>query len=613
MTYFIGGNANEELVQRHCLAATPGSHVLQANARRAFLRHDPSSHSTRAVEWQGNIIGIYGSYSDGLKASDSVIERICAGADPESAGFSSASVATFRLESDGWELRADFAGAFPIYYTAERGCFLFSTQLRPLAIMLGAEFDAAGMAEFVRLGYTIGSRTRFSGIRRLLPGECLRSRADETGFLLSQADAFGPEATPENLGAVWQELESATRRQFTGYSPAGVMTSGGWDSRFLLSLLRKCAPDASLVCYSYGNSASREIRIATEIAKLAEAQPVIAGLDAGLLDVVRLREYYEAADSLLFPHWRSAGARLRALGFKVGMAGVLGEVLGGHYGPPFYFSGKAKASRVYRSLLGFDSRSMAASDLSQFREYFLPGGRLPKPWSVDKQWWGDHPEITETVQSDLALEMERLSGLGALNSTQLIERFTAEHRGARYQVEQLRALGTQIGVGSPFLDTSVVKFLRAIPFEQRLYNRLAARLLASYDMRYANLPLAATLLPAAMPTAVREISRGLRVGAERLQDLLHKANRRLIRRSNYSYVDFSFVGEPPVIEPLVDELRSDVWDKKALRYHYLKYSALPAGERPNLHPQFDQILKNLTVEWDSRTAVAAQMVDPAGM
>jgi hypothetical protein len=549
-------------------------------------------------EWRDCSVAIHGSRSDEARLSAEILGRLCAGEDPESAGLSCASVAVFNSSTELWELHADLPGVFPLYYASDNGCFWFSTRLRPLASALNSSPDPVGIVEFVRLGYTIGSRTRFEGIRRLLPGQRLRVRKDGSSLVVSEHERRSADDEYESKVGVWNELREATARQLSGTTSVGLMTSGGWDSRLLLTLIGQRVPEAKLVCYSYGDPASRELRIADRLAELAGAEKTVGGLGPELLDVDRLKEYSNSSDTLLFPHWRSAGARLREEGCDIGVAGVLGEILGGHYGPPYYYPRWRKASRIYRMLLGLESAAVYRTDLAMFWQYFLPGGVVPRPRSISLDWWNAQGDMSAAIREDLAAEVERIKRAGIVDSTALLERFTGEHRGARYQVEQLRALGTEIDAGSPYIDSRSVRFLREIPFRIRAEHGLASRLLADHGKEYAALPLSSTLLPAAVPTVVRELSRGARAGLERAQMLLHIASRGRLSKPNYSYVDFSFVGDREVNEPLLAALRADYWDRGRLSHNYSQYESVPPPERPNLHSRFDQLLKNLTVEWD---------------
>ena len=560
-----------------------------------------SSHPLRGLdfsEWQDCSIAVCGSQSRAVRLSGEVLRRLSAGDGPEAAGLSCASVAVFHRSARLWDLHADFAGAFPLYYSSGDGCFWFSTRLRPLAFALGCLADPVGIVEFVRLGYTIGARTRFEGIRRLLPGQRLQVRHDGSSLVVSECEGRLSNDKIESQANIWNQVLEATHRQLVDRTSVGMMTSGGWDSRLLLTLIGQRAPEAKLVCYSYGDPTSRELRIADRLVELAGAERMIGGLGPDLLDLDRLKEYSDCSDTVLFPHWRSAGARLREAGCDIGVAGVLGEILGGHYGPPYYYPRWSKAGRIYRMLLGVESPAVHQTDLAMFWEYFLPGGVVPRPRSINLDWWNAQGDLSAAIREDLSSELRRITRAGITDTTALLERFTGEHRGAGYQVEQLRALATEIDIGSPYIDSHSVRLLREIPFKVRAEHGLASRLLADHGREYAALPLSSTLFSAQVPTLVRELSRGARAGLERAQMIMHKASRGRLSKPNHSYVDFSFVGDREVNEPLLAALRADYWDLDLLSHNYSQYESMPRPERPNLHPRFDQLLKNLTVEWD---------------
>ena len=598
MTFIAGASSNGDSTRFREGLRRLGSEIESPGRGAAFAGLLDPSRGLALREWRDCSVVIHGTRSDEARLSAEVLGRLCAGEDPEFAGLSCASVAVFHCSTELWELHADLPGVFPFYYASGNGCFWFSTRLRPLALALNSSPDPVGIVEFVRLGYTIGPRTRFEGIRRLLPGQRLRVRKDGSSLVVSEYESRSADDEYESKVGVWNELGEATARQLSEATSVGLMTSGGWDSRLLLTLIDHRAPDSSLVCYSYGDLESRELRIAETLAGLSGADWVVGRLSADLLNVDRLKEYSDSSDTVLFPHWRTAGTRLREAGCDIGVAGVLGEILGGHYGPAYYYPRWSKGGRIYRMLLGVEGPAIHRSDLARFWEYFLPGGMVPRPRSISLDWWNAQGDLSAAIREDLSSELSRITRAGTTDSTALLERFTGEHRGAGYQVEQLRALGTEIEVGSPYIDSRSVQILRAIPFRERIYNRLASRLLSGEDRKYAALPLSSTLLPAGTPTVVRELSRGARVGLERAQLMMHKASRGRLSRPNYSYVDFSFVGDREVNEPLLAALRADYWDLGRLSHNYSQYESVPPPERPNLHSRFDQLLKNLTVEWD---------------
>lgn len=104
--------------------------------------------------------------------------------------------------------------------------------------------------------------------------------------------------------------------------------------------------------------------------------------------------------------------------------------------------------------------------------------------------------------------------------------------------------------------------------------------------------MAATLIPARAPLFGQEVSRLFRKVYESGRMALHRRTRGAIPLPRLGWVNFDFLRQG-ALEPIVDGLRSDIWDRDAIRRRIRR---LPDEPDPGaLHPVFDQMSKVYTV------------------
>ena len=80
---------------------------------------------------------------------------------------------TVSVGPDRWQIATDWSGTFPLYYAQTAEGVIFSSRQRPLAQILGASADLAGVRQFVNDGHMRGGRSFFTNIHRLRPGQVL--------------------------------------------------------------------------------------------------------------------------------------------------------------------------------------------------------------------------------------------------------------------------------------------------------------------------------------------------------------------------------------------------------------------------------------------------------
>jgi asparagine synthase (glutamine-hydrolysing) len=150
-------------------------------------------------------------------------------------------------------LARDRAGEKPLFYRRRDGELQFASEIQAL---LAADHplpqvSAAGLSDYLTLGYCTAPRTMFHGIRKIEAGHLLVANETHTRArpYWSAVDHTLPESgsTPQEILDVFEE---AVHRQTMSDVPIGVFTSGGLDSSLLVTSLVRHVPAAEIRTYS---------------------------------------------------------------------------------------------------------------------------------------------------------------------------------------------------------------------------------------------------------------------------------------------------------------------------------------------------------------------------
>jgi Asparagine synthase len=480
-------------------------------------------------------------------------------------------VAAVDTASRTWYLAAEWTGTFPLYYTDRSDAFVFSSRLRPLARVMGAAYDPIGITEFLLKGYILAGRTHYRGIRRLLPGQVVtyepdhqRLRVCETSSLWVGAESYGPDDTRFASEAAWGALRNAIWECLEAEGKHGLMLSAGWDSRLLLlAMLKRLGSDA-LLAYSHGDLRSRELRITEAICQLLRIEWRRESLDDAMFDLDLLQRAFDRTENVLFPHWYRAGLLLEKAGVKCISAGVYGEVLGGHYGPPMLLRGRKKITSVAAAMLGRPSLTRGSKDLLRNIYELLCHREIKKPRALTETFWKTLSPGTEAINADIATTLRRLEKRGITNEDQLVEAFISENRGTQYINAQILSCRASVDIVIPFGDRDLLILASRIPFTTKVYNSLNRNILRGYAPDLLRFSSAATLVPTAMPIFIQETSRACRWIIDKGFWKLYFATHGRIGPPHMSWVNFEFLRNGKALRPLIDDLRSDIWSKRDL-------------------------------------------------
>lgn len=148
----------------------------------------------------------------------------------------------------------DQIGVKPFYYFVSNGIFAACSEVRPLLAHreLRVAFDPPGVVEFLAFGGNPSERTILDGIRKLLPGHCLRIQ-EERVIVEEYWDATpapGAASAGKPSAELLDRLDDAVSAAVVSDVPLGLMLSGGVDSSTIASLAVRHVDASALTAYS---------------------------------------------------------------------------------------------------------------------------------------------------------------------------------------------------------------------------------------------------------------------------------------------------------------------------------------------------------------------------
>jgi hypothetical protein len=373
------------------------------------------------------------------------------------------------------------------------------------------------------------------------------------------------------------------------------MLSGGWDSRTLLAAARSL-PDKRVAGYTHGDTESRELRLVRQLAADLGVNCQLEAINDASYDIDALGHGFARVENVVFPHWHRAGALLACGGTATVSAGVYGEVLGGHYGPAMRLAGLKKALAVAKGIVGVDQEmtNVEPQELLSRTYGLFAVDPFSRPWTVHEEAWRSAPSLLDTINTDIHADISRLVDRGISTSDQIVEAYISEHRGTQYINSQLLSCRAFVDIALPFVDQELLLAASRTPLSAKIHNRLNQQMLKTHAPESLQFPLAATLIAARNPMFLQETSRFCRSLMERAQWKLHFATKQRTAPPRLGWVNFEFLRDGKSLTTIVDDLRSCIWDRKAL---IERISACTArGYDQPLHPISDAIMKVYTVD-----------------
>ena len=324
----------------------------------------------------------------------------------------------------GWLARDPF-GIKPLYIMEHDGGLAFASEPRAFfkAGLMGPVLDEEPGRELVDFNYTLGSRTPFKGLRRLVPGEVVQVRDGRLVANWRQPWRTRTQAPVGDEAALLKQLdtvlEDAVKVHQRSDVPYGLFLSGGVDSTAIATLMARlnARPVTAFTCGFDAPEAADERAAAETVAKALNLD--WRETSFGEEDFWRIAPQVAwalddpTADYATLPTYKLAEAARDTL--TVVLTGEGGDELFGGYG---------RYRRALRpALLGgrpAEPRGAEPAALERWRaEAQGPGGLTP----LQKAQWAD---IATWLPNDLLLKLDRtLMAHGLEGRTPFLDREVA--------------------------------------------------------------------------------------------------------------------------------------------------------------------------------------------
>lgn len=170
----------------------------------------------------------------------------------------------------------DHVRSFPLFYAETQDAFVVGDRVSDIQ----GELDVVnpnhdGHEQFRLSGYVSGSKTLIDGVFQILAGEFLRADVGLGGVDVQRERYYvyrHADPEPEGEGFYRASFENAVEqailrlREYVGDRQVVVPLSGGYDSRLILTLLRKHGFE-NVLAFSYGVAKNRESQFSERVAK----------------------------------------------------------------------------------------------------------------------------------------------------------------------------------------------------------------------------------------------------------------------------------------------------------------------------------------------------------
>lgn len=445
-------------------------------------------------------------------------------------------------------IKGDRLGTMLLYYRQHpNGGWLVSNRIENLALD-GAEPDWSSVQQYLHTGFTVGSSTLFKDIHQTLPNQEIHITAEsKPAVSFAQLPLHQPE-NPAGEAEVMERLSARLLEVLAARKSAVLMMSAGWDSRTLL------APGSRYLsgAYTHGDLSSREIGIARKLSGQTRLDHLFTDVTSIALTADAIDEMMAELGYAIFPVWYFASHIIKRWKSAPIMSGVLGELLGGHYG-----------------LMSFGSRwQKLAFSISIINDDAIPKHHIERAienyctppqshWFVSASGQAILDSIRIHTKQRIHEEIQanyRQSG----SWQRALEDFNMAHRARQYILKQAQTSINSIGYYAPFADPLLVDLTRQLGFDERVHNKTNRRLLKKLNPTLLNSPTAATLIAARYPIVLQELSRGIRILVENLSTTLGK------EKPRPGWFNYSHLYDSSLLHDLTDSLRHDFWDRSRM-------------------------------------------------
>lgn len=403
-------------------------------------------------------------------------------------------------------LARDPMGVKPLYYSEQRGHFLFASEIRTLlgTGLVPRRLDPTGLVTFLNFGSVYEPQTAVEGVLALRAGHYLTWKNGRTEICRYwSAPPVSGESAGDLEAQIAQAVDESVRMQTVSDVPVGVFLSGGIDSSAITAILSRTHPPATFSVIfrerEYNESASS--RLIAQRFK-TEHHEILCSADDGLAisnDAISAMDQ-PSIDGL---NTYLICLKAREAGIKVVLSGLGGDEMFCGYKSFRSVPRMERFSRYWNRLPG----AHAVADL-------VLGGNAPsdsyrKLHALTSENGSlIHPYFLSRALFTPAATRQLLRGRSSMNAAQTVLRATLAETAAMDPINRVSYLESRCYMLNTLLrDADVMSMAHGLELRVPLIdNRLAERLFAVPGAQNMNRTTPKPLLVAAVQSELpREI------------------------------------------------------------------------------------------------------------
>lgn len=385
----------------------------------------------------------------------------------------------------------DRLGLHPLYYAHHNGDFVFSSGLRAVLAdsSIPRNTDQTAIVEFLTFDHYLNDRTIIKSIKLMPQASILTFQNNNLKIEPYYHFDYRQLHTIRTDQSYIEELNfnmlRAVKRQMDGTLTAGLMLSGGLDSRYLLANMAEISR-TPIETFTWSIPGSDDARYAKESARLANTHHHFFELEADWL-------LKKGEKAVRITGGNGNIVNLHALATLEQESAITRVIYKGFMGDAMFGFGMRP-----RFWADYDQETMINVHLEAFRDYRVLTFDTPFHEEIfsDQFYSSTREEWREDFKNSMLAS-------GAKQMSDQRSYFDLTQRVPRMTINGVEVVRNKAVVRLPFVDNDLVEFSLTLPPYLRINRDLANRAFIEKYPNFAKIPIAQTHLP--MITCAREI------------------------------------------------------------------------------------------------------------
>ncbi len=401
-------------------------------------------------------------------------------------------LAIWDVDRQTLKIANDRLGLHPLYYSQTGRGLIFGSGVRALLVdpHVSREVDRVAIQEYLTFDHILGQRTLLAKVQLLPQASLLTYSPDRLEIRRYYDLRYETEYPLRTEQAYFEELMTLLRQAMQRQAPqelsAGLMLSGGLDSRMLLALLSEQAKSRPVETFTWSIPGSYDARFAREAAHSA-GQP---------------HRFFELKPDWLLEQGENAVRITDGMGNIVNLHAIATLDQEAQYANLIYkgFMGDAMFGFGLRPRFWslYDQKTKFDVHLEAYRDYNVLSFDLPDHKRIFT------PEFLQAAGDGLRTDYE--TGILACNSPDMADQrcyFDLNQRVPRMTLNGVQVVRDRALVRLPFTDNELVEFSARTPPFLRFERRIMDDAFIQAFPKLARVPLTNTNLP--MVSCAREV------------------------------------------------------------------------------------------------------------